>query len=240
MNVAVIPARGGSKRIPGKNIKMFAGQPMIAWSIQAAVASGLFARIIVSTDSEEIAAVARQYGAETPFLRPIELADDFTIIAPVIIHALDWLADHGCMTDYACCIFATAPFMQPNFIREGYDILRQRGAASSFAVTTYSASIYRALKIEKDGSLAMLWPEYELTLSNDLSETYYDAGQFYWLNVPRFLVERKIYAHDARPVVLPRYLVQDIDTQEDWLMAEAMYGALRLQGKIDAIERGPG
>lgn len=233
MKVAIIPARGGSKRIPGKNIKPFAGKPMIVYSIEAAFQSRLFDRIIVSTDSEEIAAVARQAGAEIPFVRPVELADDFTPTADVILHALDWLGEHGGVADHACCLYATAPFVQPSFLRQGFDLLLESGAASVFTVTTYPASIHRALKIEEDGHLAMVWPEYELTRSQDLSETYHDAGQFYWLDARRFSAEKKIYGRDARPVILPRYLVQDIDTLEDWLMAETMYTALRALGKLD-------
>lgn len=232
MKVAIIPARGGSKRIPGKNIKLFAGKPMIAWSIEAARQSELFNRIIVSTDSEEIAVVAREYGAETPFLRPIELADDFTPTAEVILHALAWIGEQGEVVDCACCLYATAPLVQPRFLREGFNLLCRSGAASVFTVTSFPASVHRALKIEEDGHLSMFWPEYELTRSQDLPEAYHDAGQFYWLNGQRFLAERKIYSHDARPVILPRYLVQDIDTLEDWTMAEAMYAALRLQGRF--------
>lgn len=237
MNVAIIPARGGSKRIPGKNIKLFAGKPIIAYSIEAAIATGLFGRVIVSTDSVEIAGVAREYGAEVPFLRPAGLADDFTPTAEVILHALHWLVDGGVGVPHACCIYATAPFVQPGFVREGHDLLLQSGAASVFTVTTYSASIHRALKIQADGRLAMVWPEYELTRSNDLPEVYHDAGQFYWLAVPRFFKEKKIYSHDARPVILPRYLVQDIDTSEDWFTAEVMYEVLRRAGKLDSLAK---
>lgn len=237
MKAAIIPARGGSKRIPGKNIKSFAGRPMIAHSIEAARQTGLFDRIIVSTDSEEIAMVARQFGAETPFVRPAALADDFTPTAEVILHALDWLASHDRPVAHACCLYATAPFVQPRFLRQGFDTLLQSGAASVFTVTTYPASIHRALKIEADGRLAMFWPEYELTRSQDLPEAYLDAGQFYWLDARRFLAEKKIYSVDARPVIMPRYLVQDIDTPEDWLTAEAMYAALLAQGRLNAGER---
>lgn len=234
MRIAIIPARGGSKRIPDKNIRPFAGQPMLAWSIQAAQASGLFARIIVSTDSEEIAAVARRYGAEIPFLRPAELADDFTATAAVIHHALSWLYKNGAAVEQVCCLYATAPFIQPCFLRQGLDLLRQSGAGSVFTVTSYPASIHRALKIEEDGHLSMVWPEYELTRSQDLPGCYHDAGQFYWLDARRFFADRKIYSHDARPVILPRFLAQDIDTMEDWLTAELMYAALRASGKLES------
>jgi pseudaminic acid cytidylyltransferase len=234
MNVAIIPARGGSKRIPGKNIKVFAGQPMIAWSIQAAMASGLFRRIIVSTDSAEIATVARQYGAETPFFRPAALADDFTPTADVLLHALNWLTEQGQPADRICCLYATAPFVQASYLRQGLDLLQHSGVASVLTVTTYPASIFRALKQEPDGRLAMVWPEYELVRSNDLPETFHDAGQFYWLDACRFTLEKRIYSADSMPIVLPRYLVQDIDTPEDWLTAEAMYEVLRALGKVES------
>jgi len=233
LSMAIIPARGGSKRIPGKNIKLFAGKPIIAYSIEAARESGLFDRIIVSTDSREIASVAREYEAEVPFLRPAPLADDFTSTADVLLDALAWLAEHDTLPSFLCCLYATAPFVQPEFIRQGFEILIKSGAASVFSVTTYPAPIQRALKMESDGRLAMVWPEHELTRSNDLFECFRDAGQFYWLDAHRFQKEKKIYSPDARPVVLPRYLVQDIDTPEDWLTAEAMYKALYFMKKID-------
>lgn len=235
MIVAVIPARGGSKRIPAKNIKLFAGKPIIAYSIETALSSGLFQRVVVSTDSEEIAAVARAHGAETPFVRPAVLADDFAPTADVVLHALDWLANHDEPATQVCCLYATAPFVQASYLRQGLDLLLRSGAASVFTVTSYPASIFRALKQGPDGRLAMVWPEHELTRSNDLPETYHDAGQFYWLDARRFIAEKRIYSADSRPVVLPRYLVQDIDTPEDWLTAEAMYDALRLQGRLSAI-----
>lgn len=226
MIVAIIPARGGSKRIPDKNIKLFAGKPIIAYSIEAAQASGLFDRVIVSTDSEKIAAVARAHGAETPFVRPAELADDFTTTADVILHALQWLATQQTPAKQTCCLYATAPFVKPHYLRQGLELLLQSGAASVFTVTTYPASIFRALKRQPDGRLAMVWPEYELTRSNDLPETFHDAGQFYWLDAPRFMEEKRMYSPDSRPVLLPRFLVQDIDTPEDWITAVAMHEAL--------------
>lgn len=232
MNIAVIPARGGSKRIPGKNIKLFAGKPVISYSIEAARQTGLFDRVIVSTDSDEIAAVASEFGAEIPFMRPTELADDFTPTADVLLHALSWFADQGALPATLCCIYATAPFVQPGFIRQGYELLMQSGATVVFSVASYPASIHRALKVEEDGRLAMVWPENELTRSNDLPECLHDAGQFYWLNAPRFQLEKRIYSNDARPVILPRYQVQDIDTRQDWITAELMYEALCVLGKI--------
>ena len=231
MKIALIPARGGSKRIPGKNIKQFCGKPIIAYSIEAAKNCGFFDRIIVSTDSKEIADVAGEFGAETPFMRPAGLADDFTPTADVLLHALDWLARAGQEPEVICCLYATAPFVRSSFLQQGYKLLRQSGASSVFPVASYPASPFRGLTIGSDGRLSMLWPEHEMTRSNDLPEVYHDAGQFYWLNVASFLEKKKLYASDARPLVMPRRLVQDIDTKDDWLTAEAMYLALRLQEK---------
>lgn len=229
MNVAIIPARGGSKRIPGKNIKNFAGQPIIAWSIEAAKNTGIFDRIIVTTDSPAIAEVAVVFGAEVPFVRPPELSDDHTNTAPVIAHCLNWLAKQGSPVRYACCIYATAPFVRADFIRQGYELLTTSQVSSVFSVTTFPFPIFRAMRLEPDGHLSMFWPEHELTRSNDLPEAYHDAGQFYWLECEAFLQNGRIFGKDALPVILPRYLVQDIDTPEDWQTAEYMFQALQQQ-----------
>ena len=228
MIIAIIPARGGSKRISNKNIKLFAGQPIISYSIKAAQETKLFERIIVSTDSEEIAEVAKSYGAEVPFMRPTELADDFTGTVPVLLHALDWLNEHGSVADYFCCIYATAPFVQPKHIIEGFNLLKKRNAATAFSVTTFPYPIFRALKTGEDGCIEMFWPEHENSRSNDLPEAYHDAGQFYWGNTKRFLTEKKLFSSDSVPVILPRYLVQDIDTPEDWKTAEKMFSVLQM------------
>lgn len=223
---AIIPARGGSKRIPNKNVRAFAGIPMIAHSIKAAQLSGLFDRIIVTTDSEEIAQTAARHGAEAPFRRPPELADDHTPTAPVLVHALKWLEDAGTPATHACCIYATAPFVRPEDLIRGLKILRESKAATAFTVTSFSFPIFRALKVMPTGELAMFWPEHRLTRSQDLPEAYHDAGQFYWMDVPRFLADPNLYSADARPINLPRHIVQDIDTPEDWETAEHMYKAL--------------
>lgn len=223
MNVAIIPARGGSKRIPGKNVKHFLGKPIIAYSIEEALSSGLFDQVLVSTDSEEIAEIAKKYGAKVPFMRPSELSDDYTTTAPVIEHAVQWLQDQGENPAYVCCIYAAAPFIQSKYLAKGYELLRSKDCASSFPVTSFPFPILRASVIKDNGCLEMLWPEYELTRSQDLPEAYHDAGQFYWLNVKKFLSEKKIYPVDSRPVIMPRHLVQDVDTLEDWVRAEYMY-----------------
>lgn len=231
MVVAIIPARGGSSRIPHKNIRLFSGKPMISYSIMAAQSSGVFNRIIVSTDSEDIAKIANDYGAEVPFMRPIELSDNYTPTAPVILHALNWLSSHELSTEYACCIYATAPFIRPEFIKMGYEIMVRNNVASAFPVTTFPFPIFRALKINANGHLEMFWPEYELTRSQDLPEAFHDAGQFYWLKVESFLKTKKIYSQDAMPIRVPRYLVQDLDTIEDWETAERMFKATNLDGE---------
>jgi len=226
--IAVIPARGGSKRIPHKNIKEFCGKPMIAYSIEAAKNAGIFDRIIVSTDSEKIAFTAKEFGADVPFMRPCELADDHTGTDAVILHALKWLMEDREKIDYICCIYATAPFVRAEYIIKGYNILRDKNAASCFSVTTYPFPIFRSLKINDNGRLEMFWPEYRETRSQDLTEAYHDAGQFYWADVKSYLKEKQFYSKDAVPVILPRYLVQDIDTPEDWETAEKMYSVLQM------------
>jgi pseudaminic acid cytidylyltransferase len=232
VNIAIIPARGGSKRIPGKNIKLFSGKPIISYSIEAAKISGLFEKIIVSTDSQKIAHTAKEYGAEVPFMRPKNLSDDFTPTAPVLLHDLKRLRKNGVVPNYVCCIYATAPFVQPDYLKKGLELMIRKRASSVFSVTTFPFSIFRALNISEAGCLKMFWPEHELARSNDLPEAYHDAGQFYWLDSKKFLKTKKIYTGDALPVILPRGLVQDIDTPEDWESAEAMYEVAKKKGLL--------
>lgn len=226
--VCIIPARGGSKRIPRKNIRLFAGRPMIAYSIAAAIETSLFSRVIVSTDDAEIAEIARCEGAEIPFMRPPELSDDHTVIASVIIHALRWLQERGEMYEYACCIYPTAPFVRARYIKKGYEVLRDDPRAiCAMSVTTFPYPILRALKINKGGMLEYMWPEYAFTRSQDLPEAFQDAGQLCWYRTAEFISENGNISGKTRPIVLPRYLVQDIDTMEDWETAEFMYEAIR-------------
>jgi pseudaminic acid cytidylyltransferase len=225
--VAIIPARGGSKRIPRKNIKPFAGLPIIAYSIRAARAAQLFDRIIVSTDDDEIAVVAAKHGAETPFRRPTELADDFTGTDAVLQHALHWLEQAGSLFEYFCCIYPTAPFVTAADLRRGFDALRSHKATTAVSVTTYPSTIFRAFKMTADNRLAMLWPHNFDQRSQDFEQVWHDAGQFYWGDVPKYLHAGRLFSHDTVPVSLPRYIVQDIDTKEDWIRAENMYEGLR-------------
>lgn len=227
MKIAVIPARGGSKRIPRKNIKLFCGKPMIAWSIDAALQSACFDRIIVSTDDDEIADVARTSGAEVPFLRPRELSDDYTGTIPVIAHAISWQAAHGGMPSSVCCIYATAPFVRSKNLQDGLSLLETTGSDYAFSVTSYAFPIQRAIRIDETGHVAMFNPEHFNTRSQDLIEAYHDAGQFYWGRAEAWLAQKAIFSPASVPVILPRYRVQDIDTQEDWDRAEWMFKALR-------------
>ena len=227
MKLAVIPARGGSKRIPRKNIKPFGGKPMIAWSIEAAQHTGLFDRIVVSTDDEEIATIARKYGAKVPFLRPAELSDDHTGTAPVIAHAIQWHVTHGFDPLETCCIYATAPFLKSEYIQLGSNILDSSDADFAFAVTSYAFPIQRAVKLREDGRMEMFDPSQFYVRSQDLLEAYHDAGQFYWGTRDAWLSGTPIFGPKSAPVCLPRHLVQDIDTPEDWEQAELMMEVLR-------------
>jgi pseudaminic acid cytidylyltransferase len=224
--VAIIPARGGSKRIPRKNVKEFCGKPMMAWSIEAARASKCFDRIIVSTDDAEIAQLAKRLGAEVPFIRPAELSDDYAGTLPVIRHAVDWLRQDGGSIDYACCIYATAPFIAAADVKRGGELVQQEGASFAFSVTSYAFPIQRAIRITKQGRVAMFHPEQFSTRSQDLEDAWHDAGQFYWGTAEAWLTASAIFTEAAIPVKLPRHRVQDIDTQEDWTRAEWMFRAM--------------
>lgn len=229
MRLAVIPARGGSKRIPRKNIKPFCGLPMIAWSIKAALQSRCFDRIIVSTDDAEIAQVAQAHGAEVPFVRPSELSDDHTGTIPVIAHAIDWQSHNGEAAVEVCCIYATAPFLQAIDLLRGLDIFHCTGAEYAFSVTSYSFPIQRAVRITADQRLEMFQPEHFSTRSQDLPEAWHDAGQFYWGKAKAWQQGKPLFSQDAAPVPLPRHRVQDIDTPEDWERAEWLFKAMQAQ-----------
>ena len=227
MRLAIIPARGGSKRIPRKNIRPFGGLPMIAWSIRAAVQSRCFDRIIVSTDDDEIAEVAQVEGAEAPFVRPPELSDDYTGTIPVIAHAIEWQNANGQEATQACCIYATAPFVRASDLQRGLEVLESSGADYAFSVTSYPFPIQRAVRITPERRIEMFQPEQFDTRSQDLEEAWHDAGQFYWGRASAWLAHKPLFSPDAAAVLLPRHRVQDIDTPEDWERAEWMFKALR-------------
>jgi pseudaminic acid cytidylyltransferase len=220
MRLAVIPARGGSKRIPRKNIKPFDGLPMIAWSLRAAIESACFDRIIVSTDDKEIAAVAQGHGAEVPFVRPANLSDDHSGTIPVIAHAINWQNQHGQAASEVCCIYATAPFVQAADLQRGLQVLQSTGADYAFSVTSYAFPIQRAIRIKANQRVEMFQPEHFNTRSQDLPEAWHDAGQFYWGQAQAWLAAKPLFSQGSAPVPLPRHRVQDIDTQEDWERAE--------------------
>lgn len=228
MNVAIIPARGGSKRIPLKNIKAFHGKPMIAYSIETAIESGCFDKVIVSTDDAQIAEVAREYGAEVPFVRPAEISDDYATTMDVMHHAITWCLEQGLSVDNVCCLYATAPFLLADDIIQGKTTLLSDNAIEFvFSAATFAYPIQRALKLSHSGSVHMFSPENEFVRSQDLEEAFHDAGQFYWGRSRAFLERKAIFSPHSRIVLLPRDRVQDIDTQEDWNFAEALYSLLK-------------
>jgi N-acylneuraminate cytidylyltransferase len=223
MNLAVIPARGGSKRIKQKNTRLFCGSPIIEYSIQAANQSGLFARIVVSTDCSEIAAVAASSGAAV-IDRPSELADDFAPLMPVVKHAIEdqlqYLRDLN--DGLVCCLLATAPFVTGDDLKNSLQRLRGRQADFVVPVTSFPYPVLRALKVVDD-RLAFFWPEHELTRSQDLPEAFHDAGQFYWGTTQAWLTRDRILSSGAIPYQMPRHRVQDLDTLEDWEQAERLF-----------------
>ena len=233
MKIAVIPARGGSKRIPRKNVRDFCGQPLIAYSILAAKNSNLFDRIIVSTDDKQIREIANHYGAETPFMRPPELANDYATTVPVINHALRWVQENIGKVGQACCIYATAPFIQAKALLEAYEMLISKKVGGYvFSATTMPFPIQRTFKVKKDGFVEMFEPHHYNTRSQDLEEAYQDAGQFYWGSAETYNSEKIFFSTDSMAYVLPRHMVQDIDTLENWRRAELMYEALKKNGNI--------
>ena len=233
MRLCVIPARGESKRIPRKNIKDFFGQPMIAYSIKAALKSNFFDQVIVSTDDAEIAEVAKYFGASVPFVRPNELANDYTGTVPVVKHAIEWFDDQGQSPSEVCCLYATAPFVRAGTIKRAYEQMQSTQADYCFTVTSFAFPIQRALKVTAKNRIEMFYPEHLETRSQDLKESYHDAGQFYWGKAEAFKQQNPLFSKSATPYILPRHLVQDVDTPEDWKRAELMYQVLKKSGELD-------
>ena len=226
MNICVIPARGGSKRIPRKNIKKFAGKPIIEWSISAAVESKCFDRILVSTDDEEIASISESIGAEGPFCRPADLSEDFTPTADVVKHAIEFFQFPDISQVNVCCLYATAPFITPDDIRESLLILNSSICDFVLAVTSYPFPIQRALEIDQfNESLIMREPGKFSSRSQDLDKSYHDAGQFCWGKAEAWVITNDLFQNITLPYNLPRFRVQDIDTTEDWHRAELIHKA---------------
>lgn len=226
MNVCVIPARGGSKRIPRKNIKQFHGKPIISYSINAALCSGCFDQVIVSTDCDEIGRISKECGALVPFMRPKELADDFTITDDVVRHTIGWFKDNGENIDNICCLYATAPFVRSNDLIDSLKVFNNSNANYLFPITSFAFPIQRAIKVLKGGGVQPFYSEQILTRSQDLEESYHDAGLFYWGKASAYIEKREFYSSKTVPYIMPRYRVQDIDEIEDWKRAELMYSAI--------------
>jgi pseudaminic acid cytidylyltransferase len=225
MNIAIIPARGGSKRIPRKNIKLFHGKPMIAWSIEAAKQSRLFDQIVVSTDDEEIASIAKAYGAKVPFMRPAALADDHTPTVPVVAQAIAALAEQRLSPDLVCCIYPCAPFLNSEDLVGGLKLLHESRANFVYPVAEFAHPVQRALLRAKNGQMQFLSPEHELTRTQDIPRTFHDVGQFYWGRVGAWMAQKRMHSEGAG-LEIPHWRVVDIDTAEDWIRAELLYKLL--------------
>jgi len=228
MHIAVIPARAGSKRIPGKNSKIFRGKPMIAWAIGHALESGIFDKIIVSTDDEHIAQVARAAGAEIPFMRPADLADDMTPTAPVIAHAVETCQALGWDFEYVCCIYPCVPFLQVSDLVGALDLMQATNANFAYPVTAYAHPIQRAMRRLSTGQMQFYQPEHELTRTQDLEKSYHDAGQFYWGKSDSWKAHMNMHT-DGVGMVVPNWRVIDIDDTDDWKRAELLYEAFNRQ-----------
>jgi pseudaminic acid cytidylyltransferase len=225
LNIAVIPARGGSKRIPRKNIKPFGSRPMIAYAIQAARDSGLFEHVVVSTDDDEIAAVARAHGASVPFRRPAHLADDQTVTVPVIAHAAQWFVDQGHAVDAVCCIYPCVPLLRAADLQGAYAMFQELGADYVYPVVGFHSSPWRAMTKPESGPMQFVYPEYELTRTQDLPECYFDAGQFYWGKTTAWTSGLRMHSH-GHGYEVEGHRIVDIDTHEDWARAELIARAL--------------
>lgn len=233
MRVAIIPARGGSKRIPQKNIRQFHAKPMIAWVIEAAFSSNCFDRVVVSSDSEEILTIASRFGDVIPLVRPPHLADDHTPIVPVVRNAISELEQDWRPLEDVCCILPTAPMIRSCDIVETLRKLQERRNSYVLSITSYPFPIQRAVRLNEDGCVIMVEPEHYLTRSQDLEETFHDAGQFYWGSRNTWLKKDRLFDEAAYGHLIPRYRVQDIDTPEDWRRAELMFSAVQKEEKVE-------
>ncbi len=231
MNIAVIPARGGSKRIPKKNIKLFSGKPIIAWSIEAAKKSGLFDKVIVSTDDEEIKEVALKYGAECPFVRPANLSDDFSTTTAVIAHAVQWLNDEHYVVSNVCCIYPTAPILQINDLKLAKQLIDTNEWEYVFSATHFPFQVLRSFTYGTKGEVDMLFKDHLNTRSQDFPLLYQDAGQFYWGKAEAWLLQKKIFDKHSTIIKIPTWRVRDIDTQDDWDEAEKIFS--KINGQTD-------
>ena len=236
--IAVIPARGGSKRIPRKNAREFCGKPMIVWSIEAAQRSGLFDRVIVSTDDAEIKAISLRAGAEVPFDRPDSLSDDHTGTVAVVAHAVRHLMEQGERVQSVCCLYATAPFIRVEDLSAGYKTLVEGKWEFVFSAAEFAAPIWRSFEISASGEVRMFFPEHESRRSQDLPKAWHDAAQFYWGRAEAWTTRTAIFGPHSTAICLPRWRVHDIDTPEDWEAAERMAAIALHEGERPLTERG--
>ena len=224
-SVAIITARGGSKRIPRKNIRLFCGKPIICFSIEAAISSGIFDKVMVSTDDTEIAEIALNAGAEVPFFRSANTSNDFATTAEVLEEVLLQYHLDNQEFRYGCCIYPTAPFVTADKLKAAFELLKNKNADSIIPINKFSFPIWRSFKMDK-GRLSFNWPEYELKRSQDLPTSYHDAGQFYFFNVQKFFESKKLVSANTFGLEVPESEVQDIDNEEDWQIAEIKYSFL--------------
>ena len=224
--IAIITARGGSKRIPRKNIKNFLGVPIIKYSIDAALQAGCFDEVMVSTDDMEIAEIAMSYGAKVPFFRSETTSNDYATTADVIKEVIDEYIKRGYSFEHFCCVYPTAPFVTSDKLRMAMKMLLETGADSVLPVTQFSYPIQRALKIE-NGVVKMIWPENYIARSQDLMPAYHDCGQFYCMKTKSFLEQKIVFAKYTVPIIIPESEVQDIDNEEDWKVAEMKYKIMK-------------
>lgn len=221
-NLCIIPARGGSKRIPRKNIKTFLNKPIIAYSIEVALKSGLFKEVMVSTDDQEIAEIALKYGASVPFMRSVKAADDHATTMDVINEVLnDYATTQGKRFDFICCIYPAAPLIQEKHLYAGLDLITKKNFNAVFPIVAFGYPIWRGLKFDKEGKTNMVWPEFQNTRSQDLEKVYHDAGQWYWLKLDK--IKDGFFTDNTGSIVLNELEVQDIDTYIDWEIAEIKY-----------------
>ena len=224
-NLCIIPARGGSKRIPRKNIKPFMGKPIMAYSIEAAFKSGIFDEVMVSTDDEEIAQIAKQYGASVPFYRSSETANDYATTVDVLLEVIETYKQRGTIFDTICCLYSTAPFVTDNCLKEAYGKLSEQ-IDGCFTIVEYSYPIQRSLRINAVGEVEMKYPEHLKSRTQDLEKTYHDAGQFYFVKTKTLIEEKTVWCKHTAPLVLSELEVQDLDTLTDWQLAEMKYELL--------------
>lgn len=225
--IAIITARGGSKRIPGKNIRKFCGIPIIAYSIKAALESGMFSEVMVSTDSEEIAAIARGYGAAVPFMRSEKTSDDYATTADVILEVLEQYKKMGKEFEYACCIYPTAPFVTAEKLQKAMEIMKANNPVEVMPVVAFSYPPQRSYIIESTGLIKYKYPEYMTARSQDLERQYHDAGQFYVYHVEKYVACEGKVAEGVMPIIVSDLEVQDIDNEEDWKVAELKYQLMK-------------